>query len=61
MPATFAALDEDIAVAMRRAVGLDRQAAAVFGARFTWERATDQFLAALTEAATRRERSLEAA
>jgi glycosyltransferase involved in cell wall biosynthesis len=61
MPATVAALDEDIAAAMRRAVTLDRQAAAVFGARFTWERATDQFLAALTEAASGRERALEAA
>lgn len=61
MPATFAALDEDIAVAMRRALTLDRKAAAVFGARHTWESATDQFLAALGEAAMGREPSLEAA
>lgn len=47
MPATFAALDPDLAVAIQRALRLDRSAAAVYGARFTWERATDQFLAAL--------------
>ena len=50
MPATIAALDDDLAVAMRRALGLDRRAAAVFGSRFTWERATDQFLTALVQA-----------
>jgi len=61
MPATFAALDDDIAAAMRLAVMLDRKAAAVFGARFTWERATDQFLAALSQAAARRESCLEVA
>jgi len=51
MPATVAALDDDLAVAMQRALGLDRKAAAVFGARFSWERATDQFVAALEQAA----------
>ncbi|MDE2404470.1 MAG: glycosyltransferase family 1 protein [Sphingomonadales bacterium] len=60
MPATVAALDDDLAVAMRRALGLDRQAAAVFGARFSWERATDQFVAAL-EQALADERALVAA
>lgn len=49
-PATVAALDEDLAQAVERALGLDRTAAAVFGARFTWERATDQFLAAIEQA-----------
>lgn len=51
MPATFAALDEDLGLAIRKALRLDRTAAAVFGARFTWERATDQFVAALEGAA----------
>ena len=51
MPATVAALDSDLACAITRALRLDRQAAAVFGARFSWERATDQFLAAITDAA----------
>ena len=50
MPATIAALDGDLAQAIARALGLDRRAAAVFGAGFTWERATDQFLAAITQA-----------
>ena len=50
MPATFAALDEDLAVAIDRALRLDRQAAAIYGARFSWQRATDQFVEALSEA-----------
>lgn len=51
MPATISALDEDLGLAIRRALGLDRQAAAVLGARYTWHRATDQFLAAIQHAA----------
>jgi glycosyltransferase involved in cell wall biosynthesis len=47
LPATFAALDHNLAHAIGKALRLDRSAAAIFGARFTWERATDQFLAAL--------------
>ncbi len=39
-------LDQAIAVALQS----DRRAAAVFAQRFSWEHATDQFLAALTEA-----------
>jgi len=50
MPATIAALHDNLAEAIGRALRLDRRAAAVFGARFTWERATDQFLAAITQA-----------
>lgn len=50
LPATFAALDQDLAVAIERALRLDRRAAAVYGARFTWEAATDQFIAALEAA-----------
>ncbi len=50
MPATIAVLDDDLGHAIRAALRLDRHAAAVFGSRFTWERATDQFLAAITDA-----------
>lgn len=50
LPATFAALDDDLAIAIRRALLLDRSAAAVYGARFTWEKATDQFVSALERA-----------
>lgn len=46
-PATVGALDEDLAVAIQRSLQLDRQAAAIFGARFSWTAATDQFLAAI--------------
>lgn len=45
--ATVGVLDEDLEQAVARALRLDRIAAAVFGARFGWEAATDQFLAAL--------------
>ena len=51
LPATVGALDEDLARAVQRALTFDRTAAAVYGARFGWDRATDQFLAALTRAA----------
>ncbi|MFA7601831.1 MAG: glycosyltransferase family 1 protein [Novosphingobium sp.] len=47
MPFTIAALDDDLTVAIERALRLDRRAAAAFGARFTWERATDEFMAAV--------------
>ena len=50
MPATMAALDSDLKIAIGRALRLDRKAAAVYGARFTWDHATDQFLAAVTAA-----------
>lgn len=46
-PATIGALDSDLATAISRALGLDRQAAAIFGGRYTWNAATDAFLAAL--------------
>lgn len=54
LPATFAALDEDLSIAIGKALRLDRKAAAVYGARFTWERATDQFLAAIEAVAVSR-------
>ncbi|MEO5586844.1 MAG: glycosyltransferase family 1 protein [Novosphingobium sp.] len=46
-PATIGALDEDLARAIGRSLQLDRKAAAIFGARYSWEAATDQFLAAI--------------
>jgi len=53
MPATIGAVDHDLARAVARALMLDRQAGAVYGARFNWQRATDQFLAAVGQAADR--------
>ncbi len=50
MPATVAVLDDDLDLAIAKALRLDRQAAAVFGARHSWERATDQFLAGIMSA-----------
>lgn len=63
MPATIGAIDEKLERAIARALRLDRMAAAVFGSRFTWENATDQFVAAIESAArsTRKESSLELA
>jgi glycosyltransferase involved in cell wall biosynthesis len=46
-PATVGALGPDLAQAIGRSLQLDRQAAAIFGARFSWSAATDQFLAAI--------------
>jgi glycosyltransferase involved in cell wall biosynthesis len=50
-PFTIAALDTDLALAIENALRLDRTAASVFGARFSWDRATDQFIAAIRGAA----------
>lgn len=47
MPATVGVLDHDLELAIGKALRLDRKAAAVFGAQFTWERATNLFLEAL--------------
>lgn len=55
MPATVGVLDVDLDQAIIGALQLDRHAAAVFGARHSWEAATDQFLDALTEAARPRD------
>jgi glycosyltransferase involved in cell wall biosynthesis len=49
-PATVGALDDILTHAIGRSLQLDRQAAAIFGARFSWEAATDQFLAAIHSA-----------
>jgi glycosyltransferase involved in cell wall biosynthesis len=51
-PATMGACDADLGVAIARALRADRNAAAVFGAGFSWERATDQFVDALSRATT---------
>lgn len=61
LPATVGALDEDLSIAIQRALTLDRQAAAVVGARFSWDRATDQFLAALTLATAGKAKAREPA
>jgi len=49
-PEPVAALDDDLDAAVARALGLSRGGAAAFGAGFTWENATDQFLAAIAGA-----------
>lgn len=41
-------VNEDLGVAMREALGADRADCAAFGARFSWDHACDQFLAALS-------------
>jgi len=46
MPATIGALAPDLREAIGRALRLDRMAAAIYGARFSWSATTDQFLAA---------------
>jgi glycosyltransferase involved in cell wall biosynthesis len=50
MPATVGVCDENLERAVLKALTLDRSAAAVFGQRFSWERATDQFIAAISDA-----------
>lgn len=63
IPFTVAALDDDLTLAIERALRLDRMGASVFGARFTWERATDQFVEAIRSAtrSSAAERELEPA
>ena len=61
MPATVGALDNDLALAIEKALRLDRIAAAAFAARYSWERATDQFAAAIGSAAAAKVRQLDGA
>ncbi|EGD58465.1 glycosyl transferase, group 1 [Novosphingobium nitrogenifigens DSM 19370] len=62
LPMQVGALDEDLGTAIRRALCCDRLGAAVYGAGYSWDRATDQFEAAITEAlACRMERTAIAA
>ena len=49
-PATIGALDADLSVAIQKALRLDPLAAAIAGASYSWDRATDQFEAALSKA-----------
>jgi len=53
LPMTIGALDEDLGWAIRRALQLDPLGAAVYGAQFSWDKATDQFIAALEQAVSR--------
>ena len=48
--APIGALSEDLAAAIAMALRADRKAAAGYAARFSWDAATDQFLAALKSA-----------
>jgi len=44
-------VDDDLALAIQQALQATSSAAAAFGARFSWERATDQFLSGILAAA----------
>lgn len=50
LPMQIGALDEDLGLAIRKALRCDRIGAAVQGARYNWDRATDQFLEAVGDA-----------
>ncbi|MEQ1497919.1 MAG: glycosyltransferase family 1 protein [Novosphingobium sp.] len=52
LPAAIGALEHDLGLAIRKALRLDPLAAAVIGASYSWDRATDQFVAALDDATT---------
>jgi len=54
LPMTVGALDEDLGRAIERALGCDRLGAATHGASYSWDNATDQFVAAISEALARR-------
>lgn len=60
LAAPVGALDDDLEAAIRRALACDPAGCAAYGANYSWEAATDQFIAALSEA-TRRETLSEAA
>ncbi len=50
LPMQIGALDDDLALAIQKALRCDRVSVAVQGARYNWDRATDEFLAAVGEA-----------
>ncbi|HTH27689.1 MAG TPA: glycosyltransferase family 1 protein [Sphingobium sp.] len=50
LPRPIGVLDEDLGVAIRGALALDRRGAAAFGQGFTWDKCTDQFVAGLAHA-----------
>lgn len=60
LPMQVGALNDDLARAITEALRCDRMGAAVFGASYSWDRATDQFLAALGEAASSRRTKIAA-
>jgi glycosyltransferase involved in cell wall biosynthesis len=51
LPMQVGALDEELSIAIGKALRCDRMGAAVNGARYSWDRATDQFVTALSESA----------
>ena len=54
LPMTVGALSENLTDAIMGALQCDRLGAAVAGAGYSWDRATDQFVSAITEAVERR-------
>ncbi len=50
LPMQIGALDEDLGLAISKVLRCDRLGAAVHGASFNWDRATDQFIEAVGEA-----------
>ena len=54
LPMTVGALDDNLTVAIARALRCDRLGAAAIGASYSWENATDQFVGAISEALVRR-------
>lgn len=51
LPMQIGALDEDLSVAIQKALRCDKLGAAVHGASFNWDRATDQFITAVSAVA----------
>ncbi|MDF8333874.1 glycosyltransferase family 4 protein [Novosphingobium cyanobacteriorum] len=51
LPMQVGALHEDLSIAIGKALRCDRMGTAVYGGRYSWDRATDQFLTALSESA----------
>lgn len=51
LPMRVGALDDNLSHAIARALHCDPLGAAVYGASYSWDRATDQFLSAIGEAA----------
>ena len=54
LPMQVGTLDVNLAVAITRALRCDRLGAAIYGASYSWGAATDQFVAAISEALDRR-------
>lgn len=54
LPMTVGVLDDNLALAIARALQCDRLGAATAGASYSWDNATDQFVGAISEALARR-------